>query len=60
MKSARINMLIAYLSELNEKGVTHTPSPEFDDAMAAALTELDVPFRRTVYGSGYIIELKED
>ncbi len=60
MNSAGINILIAYLSELNQTGVTRTPNPVFDRALTAALNALDVPFHRAVSPGGYTIRLKED
>lgn len=60
MKSGRIGFLVAYLQEINEKGVTDTSSPYYDRAITSALNALDVPFRRTVSIRGYTIRLKED
>ena len=56
----RLRMLIAYLDNLRRWGKADTPSPDFDRALTAALTEIDLPFRRTVSIRGYTIRLKED
>lgn len=58
--SPRVKMLIAYLDGLAKTGKADTPNTDFDRALTAALNALEVPFRRTVYGGGYIIELEED